>query len=218
MRIIFLGPPGAGKGTQAKRIEQSYHIPQISTGDMLRAAVQAKSPLGEQVNKIMESGAYVPDDIMIALVKERIAMPDCAEGFLLDGFPRTLPQAQALEQSGIQIDYVINLQVEDATIIDRMSGRLLHPASGRIYHLKYNPPKIPGQDDITGEPLIHRKDDEEETVRKRLKIYRDQTSPLIEYYQDQKKKHSATPIYASISGVGEVDKVWARIEAILGRK
>lgn len=218
MRVILLGPPGAGKGTQAKRIEAVFKIPQISTGDMLRRAVQAESPLGLQVKKIMESGALVPDDIMIALVKERIAEPDCAQGFLLDGFPRTLPQAQALERSGIKIDHVINLEVDDEAIIDRMSGRLLHPASGRIYHLKYHPPKVPGIDDITGEPLVHRKDDEEQTVRKRLKIYHEQTSPLIDYYQHLKTNNSAAPVYETISGVGETNEVWAKIEAILRRK
>lgn len=218
MQIILLGPPGAGKGTQARRIEKELQIPQVSTGDMLRSAVEAGSALGLQVKKIMESGALVPDDIMIALVKERISQPDCARGFLLDGFPRTLPQAKALEQSGIKIDFVINLNVDDESIIDRMSGRLLHPASGRIYHLKYHPPKMPGKDDITGEPLVHRKDDEEETVRKRLKIYHEQTSPLIDYYRRSKNDNSTVPIYESISGVGDTDEVWSKIEAILRRK
>jgi adenylate kinase len=215
MRIILLGPPGAGKGTQAKRIEKTYHIPQISTGDMLRTAVSAKSELGLQVKKIMESGALVPDDIMIALVKERIAEADCAQGFLLDGFPRTYPQAEALDRSGIKIDFVININVDDESIIDRMSGRLLHPASGRIYHVQYHPPKIPGKDDVTGEPLIHRKDDEEQTVRKRLKIYHEQTSPLIKYYQTLKQNRPDAPTYVPISGIGEEDEVWKRIEDII---
>lgn len=216
MQIILLGPPGAGKGTQAKKIEKTYHIPQISTGDMLRSAVEAGSPLGTQVKKIMESGALVPDDIMIALVRSRITQADCAHGFLLDGFPRTIPQAQALEQSGIKIDFVININVDDEVIIDRMSGRLLHPASGRIYHLKYHPPKIPGIDDISGEPLIIRKDDEEATVRKRLRIYHEQTSPLIEYYQNPIRENA--PTYVAICGLGEVDEVWRKIEGILGGK
>jgi adenylate kinase len=185
---------------------------------MLRSAVEAKSPLGLQVEKIMNSGALAPDDIMIALVKDRIQQPDCAQGFLLDGFPRTLPQAQALESAGINIDHVINLDVDDESIVDRMSGRLLHPASGRIYHIKYHPPKIPGKDDITGEPLIHREDDDEQTVRKRLKIYHEQTSPLINYYKDLKTNNPAAPLYETISGVGETDEVWAKIEAILRRK
>jgi adenylate kinase len=215
MRIILLGPPGAGKGTQAKRIEKTYHIPQISTGDMLLTAVSAKSELGLQVKKIMESGALVPDDIMIALVKERIAEADCAQGFLLDGFPRTYPQAEALDRSGIKIDFVININVDDESIIDRMSGRLLHPASGRIYHVQYHPPKIPGKDDVTGEPLIHRKDDEEQTVRKRLKIYHEQTSPLIKYYQTLKQNRPDAPTYVPISGIGEEDEVWKRIEDII---
>lgn len=215
MQIILLGPPGAGKGTQARRLEKSFSIPQISTGDMLRSAVNAQSPLGQQVKKIMDSGALVPDDIMIQLVKERIAQPDCAEGFLLDGFPRTFPQAEALDRSGIKIDYVINLQVDDESIIDRMSGRLLHPASGRIYHLKYHPPLKPGLDDITGEPLVHRPDDEEQTVRKRLQIYHDQTSPLVAYYQNLQLKDPQAPKYVAISGVGEEEVVWSKIENIL---
>ncbi len=218
MRIILLGPPGAGKGTQAKRIEKAFHISQISTGDMLRAAVQAQSALGLQVKKIMESGALVPDEVMIALVKERIQQPDCAEGFLLDGFPRTFPQAEALDRSGVKIDFVINIDVDDEAIIDRMSGRLLHPASGRIYHIKYRPPKTQGKDDITGEPLVYRKDDEEETVRKRLKIYHDQTSPLIQYYQNLQTSNPLAPVYARVSGIGEENEVFTKIEAILRRK
>ena len=166
----------------------------------------------------MESGALVPDDIIITLVKERIGEPECAQGFLLDGFPRTLPQAQALEQAGVKIDYVINIKVDDEAIIERMSGRLLHPASGRVYHLKYKPPKISGKDDLTGEPLVHRKDDEEQTVRKRLEIYHAQSSPLIDYYQHLKSNNTGSPVYETISGMGETNAVWAKIEAILRRK
>src|SRR5512144_3040541 len=182
MRLILLGPPGAGKGTQAQYICDAYGIPQISTGDMLRAAVKAGTPLGRQVKKVMDSGALVSDDIIIGLVKERIAQPDCANGFLFDGFPRTIPQADALTAAGIKLDVVLEIDVPDEAIIERMSGRRTHPASGRTYHIKFNPPKVPDRDDVTGEPLIQRDDDKEETVRNRLAVYQRQTRPLVAYY------------------------------------
>src|SRR3990167_10280931 len=194
MRIILLWPPGAGKGTQAQFLAKHYGIPQISTGDMLRAAIEAKTPLGLQVKQVLESGKLVSDPIMITLVKERIHRPDCKTGFLLDGFPRTIAQADALRDEGITVDYVIEMDVPDNVIIERMSGRLIHPASGRVYHQTNHPPKMPGKDDVTGEPLVQREDDREETIRHRLKIYREQTRPLVEYY-----RHS--PQYLHLSGV-----------------
>lgn len=215
MRIILLGPPGAGKGTQAKRIEQKLNIPQISTGDMLRAAVTAKTAVGLQAKAIMDSGQLVPDDIIIALVKERILKDDCRNGFLFDGFPRTVPQAESLKKSGVKIDLVINIKVDDQEIIDRMSGRLMHLASGRVYHKIYNPPKQAGLDDETGEPLTQRKDDEEATVRKRLQVYHEQTSPLINYYQQWQKQETSAPHYVEIAGSGDVDEVTLRIENII---
>src|SRR5438093_7404565 len=182
MRLILLGAPGAGKGTQAAFICKKYGIPQISTGDMLRAAVKAGTPLGLAAKKVMDAGGLVSDDIIIGLVKERIAQPDCVNGFLFDGFPRTIPQADAMKEAGVPIDYVLEIDVPDEAIIERMSGRRVHPASGRTYHVKFNPPKVEGRDDATGEELIQRDDDQEETVRKRLAVYQSQTRPVVEYY------------------------------------
>ncbi|MEC8718371.1 MAG: adenylate kinase, partial [Pseudomonadota bacterium] len=183
MRIILLGAPGAGKGTQAQFLMDRFSIPQISTGDMLRAARAAGTELGQEAERYMSAGELVPDALIIALVKDRIAQPDCLNGFLLDGFPRTIPQAQALDEAGVAIDEVVALDVDDEEIVKRLSGRRVHEASGRIYHVEYNPPRVPGQDDQTGEPLIQRQDDQEETVRRRLEVYRDQTRPLVDFYQ-----------------------------------
>jgi adenylate kinase len=211
MRLILLGAPGAGKGTQATFICQKYGIPQISTGDMLRAAVKAGTPLGVEAKKIMDSGALVSDDLIINLVKERIAQPDCAKGFLFDGFPRTLPQADAMKAAGVKIDYVLEIDVPFDAIIERMSGRRSHSTSGRTYHVKYNPPKVEGLDDVTGEPLIQREDDKEETVRKRLEVYSAQTRPLVEYYSRwAKAEPDAAPKYRVISGMGGVDEITER--------
>ncbi len=211
MRLILLGAPGAGKGTQATFICQKYGIPQISTGDMLRAAVKAGTPLGIEAKKIMDSGALVSDDLIINLVKERIAQPDCAQGFLFDGFPRTIPQADAMKSAGVKLDYVLEIDVPFEAIIERMSGRRSHPASGRTYHVKFNPPQVEGKDDVTGEPLIQREDDKEETVRKRLEVYSAQTRPLVDYYSDWAKAASeAAPKYRAISGMGGVDEITAR--------
>ena len=211
MRLILLGAPGAGKGTQAAFICQKYGIPQISTGDMLRAAVKAGTPLGLQAKAVMESGALVSDDLIINLVKERIALPDCANGFLFDGFPRTLPQADALKAAGVKLDYVLEIDVPFSDIIERMSGRRSHPASGRIYHVKFNPPKVDGKDDLTGEDLVQRKDDEEDTVRTRLDVYSQQTRPLVDYYsQWANQEPAAAPKYRAISGVGTVDEITQR--------
>ncbi len=217
MRIILLGGPGAGKGTQAKYITEKFGIPQISTGDMLRAAVKAGTPLGLEAKKVMDAGGLVSDDIILGLVKERIAQPDCAKGYLLDGFPRTIPQAEALKQEGIPIDYVVEIDVPDEEIIKRMSGRRVHPASGRTYHLVFNPPREEGKDDVTGEPLIQRDDDREETVRKRLEVYHQQTEPLIAYYTDWARSGEAgAPRYVKVSGIGGVEEVRDRIFAQLG--
>lgn len=205
MRVILLGPPGAGKGTQAEWICTQFHIPKIATGDMLRAAVAANTPLGQQAKQIMESGGLVPDAMMITLVKERIALADCQEGFLLDGFPRTVQQAQALLQAGVVIDYVVEIAVPDVMLIQRLSARRVHPASGRVYHLEFCPPKQAGLDDVTHEPLIQRKDDEEETVRKRLQVFRDQTQPVIDYYQQILPGKG--PHFCSIDGTGAVEQV-----------
>jgi adenylate kinase len=206
MRLILLGPPGAGKGTQATSICQHYGIPQISTGDMLRAAVKAGTPLGLAAKKVMDAGALVSDDIIIGLVKERIAQPDCAKGFLFDGFPRTIPQAEAMKNAGVKLDAVLEIDVPDDAIIERMSGRRTHAASGRTYHLKYNPPKVAGRDDVTGEPLIQRDDDKEDTVRKRLEVYQNQTRPLVAYYSAWANSgDAAAPRYRQISGIGRVD-------------
>jgi len=216
MRLILLGAPGAGKGTQAAFICQKYGIPQISTGDMLRAAVKAGTPLGLQAKSVMESGGLVSDELIINLVKERIAQPDCAGGFLFDGFPRTIPQADAMKEAGVKLDYVLEIDVPFDAIIERMSGRRSHPASGRIYHVKFNPPQVEGQDDVTGEPLVQRDDDREDTVRKRLEVYSQQTRPLVDYYGDWARREPATaPQYRQISGIGSVDEITARALAAL---
>jgi len=216
MRLILLGAPGAGKGTQAAFICQKYGIPQISTGDMLRAAVKAGTPLGLQAKAVMDAGALVSDDLIINLVKERIAQADCAGGFLFDGFPRTIPQADAMKAAGVKLDYVLEIDVPFGDIIERMSGRRSHPASGRTYHVKFNPPKVEGKDDVTGEDLIQRKDDEEETVRKRLEVYSQQTRPLVDYYSAWAKADpAAAPKYRAIKGVGTVDEITQRALAAL---
>ncbi|SIQ01757.1 adenylate kinase [Pseudacidovorax sp. RU35E] len=211
MRLILLGAPGAGKGTQATFICQKFGIPQISTGDMLRAAVKAGTPLGLQAKAVMDAGALVSDDLIINLVKERIALPDCAAGFLFDGFPRTIPQADAMKAAGVKLDYVLDIDVPFTDIIERMSGRRSHPASGRTYHVRFNPPKVEGKDDVTGEDLIQREDDKEDTVRKRLDVYSQQTRPLVEYYAKWAEQDPANaPKYRAISGVGSVDEITRR--------
>jgi len=216
MRLILLGAPGAGKGTQAAFICQRFGIPQISTGDMLRAAVKAGTPLGLAAKEVMDSGALVSDDIIIGLVKERIAQPDCAKGFLFDGFPRTIPQADAMKAAGVKLDYVLEIDVPDEAIIERMSGRRSHPASGRTYHVKFNPPKVAGRDDVTGEELVQREDDKEETVRTRLNVYKNQTQPLIAYYSNWAQSgDAAAPKYRKIAGTGTVDEITARALAAL---
>lgn len=212
MRIILLGAPGAGKGTQAQFITERFGIPQISTGDMLRAAVKAGTPLGLQAKKVMDEGGLVSDEIIIGLVKERIAQEDCAKGFLFDGFPRTIPQADALKDAGVCIDAVVEIDVADEEIIKRMSGRRVHPASGRTYHLVFNPPREEGKDDETGEPLVQRDDDKEETVRQRLKVYHDQTEPLISYYRGWAEQSPETaPNYVYVPGVGSVEDIRNRV-------
>ena len=216
MRLILLGPPGAGKGTQANFIREKFAIPQISTGDMLRAAVKAGTPLGVAAKKVMDSGQLVSDEIIIGLVKERLKAADCARGYLFDGFPRTIPQAEALKQAGVAIDYVLEIDVPDSDVIERMSGRRTHPASGRTYHVKFNPPKSEGKDDATGEPLVQRDDDREETVKKRLEVYRSQTRPLVDYYGSWAKSGDArAPKYRKISGRGSVDEITRRVFAAL---
>lgn len=215
MKIILLGPPGAGKGTQAQFIVEKCGIPQISTGDMLREAVQAGTSLGKRVKAVMDQGALVTDDIIVDLVKERIAQPDCKNGFLFDGFPRTIPQAQALIDENIEIDCVIEIKVPDEEIIMRLGGRRVHPASGRVYHIKYSPPKIEGKDDETGEPLIQRDDDKEETIRERLKVYKDQTEPLVEFYQSVANQPNSSLTYHAIDGVGATDDIKTKISAII---
>ncbi len=217
MRLILLGAPGAGKGTQAANICARYAIPQISTGDMLRAAVKAGTPLGRQAKAVMDSGALVSDDIIIGLVRDRLLQPDCAPGFLFDGFPRTIAQADALKAADVHIDVVLEFDVPDEDIVERLSGRRVHPASGRVYHVHYNPPKVTGKDDITGEALVLRDDDREETVRKRLAVYRAQTRPLVDYYTRWAQSGDAqAPRLARISGVGSVDEVSQRIFTALG--
>ncbi len=217
MRLILLGAPGAGKGTQANYIKEKYHIPQISTGDMLRAAVKAGTPLGLAAKKVMDAGGLISDDIIIDLVKQRIKEPDCANGFLFDGFPRTIPQAQAMRDAGVPIDYVVEIDVLDSEIIKRMSGRRVHVASGRTYHIVFNPPKVPGKDDVTGEDLIQRPDDAEETVIKRLNVYHQQTQPLVEYYNTWAKSgNGQAPKYVNIPGVGSVESIRDQIFAALG--
>jgi adenylate kinase len=216
MRLILLGPPGAGKGTQAGYITKTYGIPQISTGDMLRAAIKAGTPLGIAAGKVMESGNLVSDDIIIGLVKDRLKKVDCASGYLFDGFPRTIPQADAMKAAGVPIDYVLEIDVPDSAIIERMSGRRSHPASGRTYHVKFNPPKVPGKDDVTGEDLIQRDDDKEDTVKKRLDVYHAQTQPLVEYYARWGASGDPrAPKYRRISGLGSVDDIKARALAAL---
>lgn len=211
MRLILLGPPGAGKGTQAAFICKSFGIPQISTGDMLRAAVKAGTPMGLAAKKVMDSGALVSDDIIIGLVKDRLTESDCANGYLFDGFPRTIPQAEAMREAGVALDYVLEIDVPHADIIERMSGRRVHPASGRVYHVRFNPPAREGLDDETGEPLIHRDDDREETVRTRLQVYQDQTRPLVDYYSNWAGSGDASaPTYRRISGSGDVNAITER--------
>jgi len=216
MKLILLGAPGAGKGTQATFICQKYGIPQISTGDMLRAAVKAGTPLGLEAKKVMDAGGLVSDDLIINLVKERIAQSDCAAGFLFDGFPRTIPQADAMKAAGVKLDFVLDIDVPFEAIIERMSGRRSHPASGRTYHIKFNPPKVAGQDDVTGEALIQRDDDRKETVLKRLEVYSAQTRPLVDYYSNWAKAEPAVaPRYRAISGSGSVDEITERAFAAL---
>ena len=216
MRLILLGGPGAGKGTQASFIKEKYGIPQISTGDMLRAAVKAGSPMGIAAKKVMDSGALVSDDIIIGLVKERIRESDCAKGFLFDGFPRTIPQADAMKTAGVEIDVVVEIAVDDNEIVERMSGRRTHPGSGRTYHVKFNPPKIAGKDDVTGEDLIQRDDDKEETVKNRLTVYHQQTKPLVAYYGDWAASGvGGAPRYVRIAGMGRVEEIRDRIFAAL---
>jgi adenylate kinase len=208
MRLILLGAPGAGKGTQATYIKEHFNIPQISTGDMLRAAVKAGTPLGLKAKSFMDSGGLVPDEVIIGLVKERIQDADCQAGFLFDGFPRTIPQAEAMKQAGVDIDYVVEIDVPDEAIVERMSGRRSHPASGRTYHVKFNPPKVAGKDDVTGEDLVQREDDREETVIKRLEVYHSQTKQLIGYYSDWSGQGSGkAPKYVRVSGIGAVEEI-----------
>ncbi|HYQ37738.1 MAG TPA: adenylate kinase [Pseudomonas sp.] len=214
MRVILLGAPGAGKGTQARFITEKFGIPQISTGDMLRAAVKAESPLGLQVKEVMANGGLVSDEIIIGLIKERIVAADCANGFLFDGFPRTIPQAEALRDAGVEIDHVLEIAVADEEIISRMSGRRVHPASGRTYHIQYNPPKVAGKDDETGEELIQREDDREETVRKRLDVYHAQTLPLVGFYQDMAAT-AGKPKYSRVEGVGSVEEITDKVLSAL---
>lgn len=212
MRLILLGAPGAGKGTQATYLREQFGIPQISPGDMLRAAVKAGTPLGLQVKKVMESGGLVSDELIINLVKDRLKQPDCANGYLFDGFPRTLAQAEAMKTAGIGVDYVVEIDVPDDVIISRMVGRRVHPASGRTYHIEYNPPKVPGKDDVTGEDLIIRDDDKEETVKKRLAVYHDQTEVLVSYYsKDAASGADNAPKYRKITGVGPIDQIRASL-------
>ncbi|KQT34079.1 MULTISPECIES: adenylate kinase [unclassified Methylophilus] len=216
MRLILLGAPGAGKGTQATFIKEKYNIPQISTGDMLRAAVKAGTQLGLEAKKFMDAGGLVPDEVIIGLVKERIKDADCANGFLFDGFPRTIPQAEAMKNAGVAIDYVVEIDVPDEAIVERMSGRRSHPASGRTYHVKFNPPKAEGKDDVTGEELVQRDDDKEEVVLKRLQVYHDQTEQLIGYYSDWAKSGVAgAPQYVKVNGLGELNTIKEEIFAAL---
>ena len=216
MKIILLGGPGAGKGTQAEFICRRFGIPKISTGDMLRAAVEAGTPLGREAKKIMDAGALVSDEIILGLVRERIAEPDCAKGFLFDGFPRTIPQAEGLRRHGVKIDQVVEIKVNDEEIVRRMSGRRVHPASGRTYHVEFNPPRTAGVDDVSGEALTHRDDDREETVRRRLAVYHEQTEPLVDHYRALSVSDpGAAPVYVSIDGVGSVEQIRDRIFSAL---
>ncbi len=217
MKLILLGGPGAGKGTQASFIKEKFNIPQISTGDMLRAAVKAGTPLGLEAKKIMDAGGLVSDDIILGLVDERLKEADCANGYLLDGFPRTIPQAEGMKARGINVEYVLEINVDDDEIIRRMSGRRVHPDSGRTYHIVFNPPKVEGKDDETGEDLIQRDDDQEDTVRKRLSIYHEQTEPLVEFYSSWADRGSeGAPKYARVEGVGGVEEIRDRSYAALG--
>jgi len=217
MRLILLGPPGAGKGTQAAFITQKYGIPQISTGDMLRAAIKAGTPLALSVKKVIDAGHLVSDDIIVRLVRERLSEPDCKNGYLFDGFPRTIPQAEAMKAGRVPIDHVLEIDVPEAEIVLRMSGRRVHPASGRSYHVQFNPPRQEGRDDVTGEPLVQRADDREDTVRKRLEVYRRQTQPLVEYYTGWAATGDArAPRYHRISGLGSVEEIRARTFTALG--
>lgn len=219
MKLILLGAPGAGKGTQANFIKEKFGIPQISTGDMLRAAIKANSPLGVAAKKIMDAGGLVSDDIIINLVKERIKDADCAKGFLFDGFPRTLPQAEAMKQAGVAIDYVVDVDVADEEIVKRMSGRRVHVASGRTYHVVFNPPKVAGKDDATGEDLVQRADDTEETVKKRLQVYHEQTKPLWDYYSKwEKSGEKSAPHCVRVAGVGSVDSIRDNVFKALSAK
>ncbi|MFN7085008.1 MAG: adenylate kinase [Burkholderiales bacterium] len=219
MRILLLGMPGAGKGTQAQFLIEKYKIPQISTGDMLRAAIKAGTPLGMEAKKYMDKGDLVPDHVVIELVKQRIKEPDCAHGFIIDGFPRTIPQAEALREAGIDIDFVIEIEVGDQEILRRMSGRRVHPASGRSYHVEFKPPKVPGKDDVTGEDLVQRPDDQEETVRKRIATYHSQTKPLIQYYMDWAASGDPrAPKYVNIYGRGSVEHIRDKLFAALAAK
>lgn len=216
MRLILLGPPGAGKGTQANFIKEKFGIPQISTGDMLRAAVKAGTPLGVEAKKVMDAGGLVSDDIIIGLVKDRLQEDDCKAGYMFDGFPRTIPQAEAMKEAGVPIDFVLEIDVPDGEIVERMSGRRAHLASGRTYHIKYNPPKVEGKDDVTGEDLVQRDDDKEETVKKRLDVYHAQTKPLVEYYSNWAASGDAkAPKVRKIEGLGAVDEITARAFAAL---
>ncbi len=215
MRLILLGPPGAGKGTQAAFICERYAIPQISTGDMLRVAVKAGTPMGLAAKKIMDAGELVSDEIILGLIKERLGQADCAKGFLFDGFPRTIPQAEALRDMGILLDYVLEIEVADEEIVGRMSGRRVHPASGRTYHVKFNPPKVAGKDDVTGEDLIQRDDDKEETVKKRLTVYHSQTRPLVDFYAKWSANDAGAPKYRKVMGVGSVDAIQKALFAAL---
>lgn len=216
MRIILLGPPGAGKGTQAQLICQRYNIPQISTGDMLRAAIRQGTELGLQAKSVMDAGGLVSDELIIGLVQERLKQPDCAGGYIFDGFPRTIPQAEAVEAAGIKIDHVIEIEVPDEEIVQRLSGRRMHPASGRIYHLVYNPPKVDGVDDETGEPLVQRPDDEEATIRRRLKAYHQETEQLVGFYQQRAQSGSNAPRYSKVDGTQPIEQVKSRLVEILG--
>jgi adenylate kinase len=219
MKLILLGAPGAGKGTQANFIKEKYGIPQLSTGDMLRAAIKAGTPLGMAAKKIMDDGGLVSDEIIINLVKERIKEADCAKGFLFDGFPRTIPQAEAMKLAGVAIDYVVEVDVDDSEIVQRMSGRRVHTASGRTYHVKFNPPKVAGKDDVTGEELVQRADDTEETVKKRLQVYHEQTKPLVSYYSKwEKSGEKNAPHCVKIAGVGSVENIRDNVFAALSKK
>jgi adenylate kinase len=214
VRIVLLGCPGAGKGTQARFLARHYHIPMIATGDMLRTVSKSNNSLGLKVKEIMASGSLVPDNIIVTLVKERLNSDDCTQGYLLDGFPRTINQAEALHSAGIELDYIIEIFVPDDDIVKRLSGRYIHPGSGRVYHLTYNPPQIPGVDDITNEPLVQRDDDKEDTIRERLKVYHEKTEPLVSYYRTGIDSYA--PKYIKIDGVGTIEEVYARITSAIG--